>query len=121
MRLKSGLACAMITLSAVGVTANANADLRQCNSGNACMWGNNDYHWLIAERPGGQGRYINFGRQERNDEMDSWANKSGFYGCWYEDANGRGGRNRMDARDRDNNMAPWDSDEASSWRTRFGC
>ncbi|MDX3715578.1 peptidase inhibitor family I36 protein [Streptomyces europaeiscabiei] len=66
----------------------AHASLSECNANNMCMWGNNDFHWLIGERAHGSTTRTNM-TGDRNDEMDSWANRSATHtGCMAEHRNG---------------------------------
>lgn len=86
-----------------------------------CLWGNNDFKRKIADRAGGSGTIVNLSG-DANDEMDSWANRSASYtGCGFGAANGGGDRQTFGRNSNDNNVAPWNSDEISSWRTRYGC
>ncbi|GAB2732367.1 peptidase inhibitor family I36 protein [Streptomyces bullii] len=122
MRVKTALAAAMIVGAGLFTTQGvANAALSDCNSNNMCMWGNNDFRWMIGERAHGSGTWANLSG-DRNDEMDSWANRSASHtGCMAEHSNGSGDRQSMHRNDSDNNVAPWNSDEISSWRTTNGC
>jgi hypothetical protein len=59
---------------------------------------------------------------ERNDQMDSWANRSTTYdGCMTEHSNGGGDKQGMARANNDNNVSPLNSDEVTSWRTNGGC
>lgn len=103
-----------------GATA-AQASLSDCNANNMCMWGNNDFKWKIGERGDGS-KTVTGLYGDRNDEMDSWANRSASYdGCMYSNANGKGDRMTMWRNSHDDNVAPWNSDQVSSWRTKGGC
>jgi len=106
--------------SAFVAPAAAHAALSECNSNHMCIWGNNDYQWLIGERYHGGG--ITDLSGDRNNQMDSWANRSATYtGCMFSGANGSGDRQTMARNSSDNNVASWNSDEVSSWRTSSGC
>jgi hypothetical protein len=111
-----------IIVSAGFVTpAVASATLSDCPSNHMCMWGNNDFRWMIGNRSAGSGTITNLSG-DANDEMDSWGNRSASStGCMYGDANGSGDRQTMARNSNDNNVAPWNSDEVSSWRTANGC
>jgi hypothetical protein len=99
----------------------ANAALSDCDSGNMCLWGNNDYRWMLAERTAGSSSIENLSG-DANDEMDSWANKSTTYaGCMWATANGSGDRQTLGRNSHDNNVSPANSDEVSSWRTAYAC
>lgn len=111
-------------LATVGFLVNAvpaGAAFSQCNLDHMCMWGNNDFLWLIGERQHGNDVITNL-TGERNDEMDSWANRSiTLAGCMYQHSNGGGDQQLMAKGSSDSNVAPWNSDEVTSWRTKFGC
>ncbi|MDT0570620.1 hypothetical protein RM704_24710 [Streptomyces sp. DSM 3412] len=50
------------------------------------------------------------------------ANRSATHtGCMAEHSNGSGDKQDMHRNDTDDNVAPWNSDEITSWRTRNGC
>jgi hypothetical protein len=83
------------------------------------MWADNDFQVIIAERAGGGG--VTNLSNEADDEMESWANKSNYNACWWHEENGGGTGNNMPAVSNDRDMAPWDADEAQSWRTQNGC
>jgi len=120
MRVKKFVLGGMIAAAALVSPGMATASLSQCDTGNLCMWGNNDYDWLIGERAGNGGT-VNL-PSDVNDEMDSWANTSSTYsGCMYGDANGGGDKQTMRRVSRDNNVASWNSDEVSSWKTNGSC
>ncbi|MBA3310897.1 MAG: peptidase inhibitor family I36 protein [Nocardioidaceae bacterium] len=113
----------MVVLAAAGVggVQTAEAEFEDCNSGNVCMWGNNDYVWKIGERPKDGGVRSFDADSDRNDEMDSWANRTNLAAAAYSDAGGSGDCQTFHAASRDNNVAPWNSDEVSSWRTDQSC
>jgi len=110
----------MLAVTAFAVPGLARAALTDCASAQMCLWGNNDFNWKIADRSGGSGT-ITILSGSANNQMDSWANRSGYVGCMYGASNGTGGRQTMGANSNDNNVAPWNSDEVSSLRTRYGC
>ncbi|MEV4173702.1 peptidase inhibitor family I36 protein [Nonomuraea sp. NPDC049709] len=120
MRVKTLVLGGMIAAAAWVGPGMATADLNECDSGNLCMWGNNDYNWLIGERAGGGGTANLSG--SGNNQMDSWANTSSTYsGCMYADANGGGDKQTMGRVSRDNNVSSLNSDEVSSWKTNGSC
>lgn len=99
----------------------ASAALSDCPSNYMCMWGNNDFKWMIGKRFHGNETIANLSG-DANDEMDSWANRSATHiGCMFEHAGGGGARQTMAKVSSDNNVAPWHSDEITSWRTKNGC
>lgn len=121
MRIKLLLVGAMIAATAALAPAFASGALSDCNSGNMCLWGNNDYQWMIAERAAGSGTITNL-TGDADNQMDSWANRSASYnGCGYGGANGTGDTQQFNANSSDPNVAFFNSDEVSSWRTRYGC
>ncbi|WP_143740203.1 hypothetical protein [Micromonospora echinospora] len=99
----------------------AGAALSDCATNKMCLWGNNDYLWMIDSRDTGGSTIANLSG-DANDEMDSWANKSNTYaGCMWSDANGSGDRQALGLNSSDNNVSPANSDEVSSWRTAHAC
>lgn len=121
MRIKALVIGGIIASSAWAFSGAATAALSDCGSGRMCMWGNNDYMWKIGDRAAGEGDFKNLSG-DKNDAMDSWANKSGSYiGCMYGSANGTGDEQTMAKNSNDNNVSPLNSDEVTSWRTRYGC
>lgn len=119
-----------VFISAIALTApvvvssgiSAEATLSQCNSNHMCAWGNNDFNWLIAEQKHGQGSWLDPFSASENDETDSYANRSATYtGCLAQHTGGGGDRVTMAKNSNDNNLASWNSDEASSMRTKYGC
>lgn len=122
-RLFAVLALTVVALAtSLGTRAiqPAGASLSDCGSGRMCLWGNNDFKWKIGDRAAGGGVTNLTG--DANDEMDSWANRSASWtGCMYDDPNGSGSTDTMGKNSNDNNVAPWNSDDKSSWRTRYGC
>lgn len=121
MRVRSIIAMMIIVAASLGVYGSADAALSDCGTNRMCLWGNNDFKWKIGDRA--HGSYTITGLSgDANDEMDSWANRSATYtGCQYQHANGGGDRQTMSRNSNDNNVAPWNSDEVSSWRTAGGC
>lgn len=110
----------MVTGTALTLSLPASASLSACNSGNVCIWGNNDFEWLIGERSGGQAEIRNFSG-DANNANDSWANKSTFYGAAYDGFNGTGECSELAQYSTDNNIGFYDADDWSSWRTKYGC
>jgi hypothetical protein len=100
----------------------ADAALSQCTGSKMCVWGNNDFNWLIAAQDHGQGVIDVFNDANgENNQADSWANRSGTYnGCLY-DGQGTGALLTMGKTSNDNNVSVFDSDKTSSMRTNRGC
>ncbi|MEV5692231.1 MULTISPECIES: peptidase inhibitor family I36 protein [Micromonospora] len=122
MRIKNLIASAMIVgTGLLLVPGVASAALSDCDANKMCLWGNNDYKWMLNERDAGSSTIQNLSG-DANDEMDSWANKSSTYsGCMWSDANGSGDRQTLGRNQSDNNVSPANSDEVSSWRTAYSC
>ena len=121
MRVKGIIVAAMIGGTSLVSVGAAGAALSDCNSDKMCMWGNNDFAYLIGERNHGVETIYNM-PSATNDEMDSWANRSASYtGCMYQHNDGGGDKQTMGRNSKDNNVAPFNSDEVSSWRSKYGC
>ncbi|MBX5444090.1 MULTISPECIES: peptidase inhibitor family I36 protein [Sphaerobacter] len=119
MHKKSLLVALALALSSVAAAGSVQAELEECDSGHVCMWGNTDFNWLIGERPSGGGLVALSGAA--NNQMDSWANGSNTNAAGYDNWDGTGDCQTFHAFGRDNNVAFWNSDEVSSWRTNRGC
>lgn len=119
MRIKSLLIALALVASAVGAAQTARASFEQCPSNEVCLWGNNDFLWFIAHRSSGGGVAALTG--EANNQMDSWGNRSTRNAAGYGNSNGTGDCQTFAAGSRDNNVAWFNSDEVSSWRTDRGC
>ncbi|WP_306214342.1 peptidase inhibitor family I36 protein [Actinoplanes sp. RD1] len=121
MRIKTVVAGMIVAGAAALAPGVAHAALSDCDSNNMCMWGNNDFVFMIGERGHGSTTITNLSG-DNNDEMDSWANRSASYtGCMYSNAGGGGDKQTMARNSNDNNVSPLNSDEVSSWRTANGC
>jgi len=115
------LVAGAIAAAAIAVPGVASGALSDCGSNRMCLWGNNDFQWKIADRPHGSGTIVNL-TGDADNQMDSWANRSATYrGCGFGAAGGGGDRQYWERNSNDNNVAPWNSDEVSSWRTMHGC
>jgi hypothetical protein len=122
-RLRAGrwLAGLLILGAAATVPGVANSSFGECPSGQICLWGNNEFKWLIAHRGAGFTSVYNLSG-EANNEMDSWANRSGEHDvCGYGALYGGGDKQGWDSLHNDNNVSPWNSDEVSSWQGRTHC
>jgi hypothetical protein len=120
MRMRRIIATAVVALTGIGVSGGAQAAFSDCNAGRSCLWGNNDFIWLIGERAPGGGLQ-SFTGQDRNNQMDSWGNRTATNSAGYDGANGTGGCQTFAYGERDDNVAFYNSDEVSSWRTNGGC
>lgn len=119
MRVKSLLIALAFAATAAGAAQTTQASFEQCASGRVCMWGNNDFQWLLGSRAPGYGLWNLYG--DANDEMDSWANRSGQNAAAYSGFDGYADCQTFWKGGNDNNVGPWNSDEVSSWRTDRGC
>lgn len=111
------------TLAATGVlgfTSTAEAAFSDCDPGKVCLWGNNDFLWLLEERTAGSTTIVNL-NGESNNETDSWANRGTQTGAGFDNAGGSGDCINFTAGQSDNNLAFWNSDEVSAWRTKNAC
>lgn len=117
---------AAVVFASAGVVAAMPADaaLSECGTNKMCVWGNNDFKWLLAAQLHGQGDWLdvfNNGKDE-NDQQDSWANRSAMYtGCLADDVDGGGDRIRMPEASKDNDLAWFNSDSTDAMRTKYGC
>lgn len=122
MRSRSLLTVGAIAAACLVAPSSAVASLSECNSNHMCAWGNNDFRWKIAEQYHGQDPWLDPFNAEENDETDSWANRSATYtGCLAEHVDGEGDRLTMARASSDGNLAWFNSDMASSMRTKYGC
>jgi hypothetical protein len=121
MRIRLWLAAVVVASAAATVPGIASGSLSECKNGEMCLYGNNDWKWLISHRSASDSSLLNL-KGDANNEMDSWANKSLHYdACGYGGANGTGDRQYWKTNWNDNNVAPWNSDEISSWRGATFC
>lgn len=120
MRTKKVL---LIVLVLVGMTLGTarvtQAAFSDCYSGRVCMWGNNDFQWLIGNRSAGYGVVNLYG--DANNQMESWANRTGTHAAGYDGFDGYSNCQTFSKGGNDNNVAPWKADDVSSWRTDRGC
>lgn len=116
------VAVAIILAGPVLATAGpSSAALSDCTGTNMCMWGSNNFTFIIGQRQAGYSTIVNLSG-DANNQMDSWANKSSVYtGCMYDGINGGPGTQTMSKVSSDANVAPWNSDDVSSWKTAGGC
>ncbi len=111
-----------LALSGLAAPTHAQAYLSDCNANHMCVWGLNDFRWMIAERYHGNSDWLDPFTGEENDENDSWANRSVTYtGCMAEHVDGGGDRLTMAEGSSDKDMAWFNSNETSSMRTKYGC
>ena len=118
---KTLLAGAIIIGTSLTIAGTANAALTDCTGTQMCMWGNNDFVFLIAARTPLNSTIVNL-TGDANNEMDSWQNRSPTYdGCMWANNDGTGDAQTSHKADSDNNVSPLNSDEVSSYRARVGC
>lgn len=121
MKLATLLGAVILVGTGAVAAVPAQAALGDCPSDNMCIWENNNYSAGRDQRGHGQDSITRVSAALDND-MDSWANRSGTYGsCGWDGTNGTGDNQEWDATTRDNDVSVANSDEISSWRTRFGC
>ncbi len=121
MNLKALVLSAALVGSVVSVGSATAADIDNCASTSTCMWNSNDYQDKIAGRTHGDSD-IKYVGDKANNKMDSWANNSNTYqSCGYDGSNGTGDAQDWEENQHDSNVAPWNSDEVSGWRTKYGC
>ena len=114
----------LLALAGISAPVASSASLGQCDTNYMCVWGNNNYEWLIAKQYHGTSSWVDPFNNDtgENNQADSYANYSGTYtGCLADGAEGAGDKVTMPRGGRDDNLAYWNSDEASSMRTANGC
>lgn len=120
MRTKKVLLIGLFLVgTSFGTVHIAQADFSDCSSGRVCMWGNNNFQWLIGSRSPGYGVVNLYG--DSNNQMDSWANRTSTNAAGYDGYDGYATCQTFWRGGNDDNVAPWNSDEVSSWRTNRGC
>lgn len=119
MRPKVLLIALVLVGTALGAAHTTQAAYSDCGGNRVCLWGNNDFRWLIGQRSPGYG-WLNLSG-DRDDEMDSWANRTGTTSAAYSNYDGHGECQVLWRYSSDDNVAPWNSDQVSSWRTNGGC
>lgn len=124
MALKKFLVLGVLAASTVVAQPAAHAALSQCADNKVCVWGNNDYEWLLAAQLHGQRSWLdvfNNGKGE-NNQNDSWANKSSRHdGCGVDKVDGGGDRITFWRDSRDPDLAWFNSNFVSAMRTTNGC
>lgn len=123
MRLKNVLVAAILVTGGVaGAGVATAADIDNCGHTQTCMWDDNDYQDKIAARSEGSDEIRNLDPNTQEDKMDSYANNSDVYQtCAWSNRNGTGDSQDWEENEHDANVSPLNSDEVSSWRTKFGC
>lgn len=121
MKLATVLAASIVSASFTFVAAPSVAALSDCATNSTCIWANNNFGGSRQGRSHGQDEIKNVSAA-LNDAMDSWANRSATYkSCGYGGKNGGGDKQNWSETSNDNDVNPVNSDEVSSWRTKFGC
>lgn len=120
MRFAKFLVVAAVATAGLVPAAAAQADRGPCPANRSCLYGNNDFVFLIAGPRAPNYGILNLAG-EANDQMDSWINNSGTASRGYAHSGGSGDCQSFHAEDDDTNVASWNSDEVSSWRTDGGC
>ena len=119
MRIKIALAVAASMVSGLAWATPAMATEAQCLSNRACLFGNNDFDWLISMRTPNAG-LMNMSATV-NDKMDSWINRTNQSARGYEHADARGACQTFSSNTKEPNVSFWNSDEVSSWATDGKC
>ena len=121
--LRSGIVAGALLAAALATPGVAHASLSQCLTDKMCVWGNNNYEWLIAAQLHGQGVLDVFNDAAgENDAADSWQNRSNAYqGCLYDHSDGTHSLLTMPKASKNPNVSWTDSDKTSSMRTNAGC
>jgi hypothetical protein len=117
VRLVTGVVALWGTLAFAG--APATATFSQCSSNRVCLWGNNDYDWLLIQRSPGLG--VAALSSGINNRMDSWANRTTTNARGYDGSSGTGDCQTFARGSSDNNVNTFNSDEVSSTATNGGC
>jgi hypothetical protein len=117
---RSGITIAALALAGASASGGVQAAFSDCNANRSCIWGNNDYVWMLSERPAGQG-IETFHTTDKNNQMDSWGNRTSRNSSGYDGYLGGGDCQTFGFNSRDNNVSFWNSDEVSAWRTDRGC
>lgn len=115
---------------AVTAQAGSGSGLSECAEGRLCLWGNNDYVWMIHHRQtagdASSRTYNVTGDPDGvignvDNEMDSWANTGKHDTRGWSETDGRGRCQTFAAGSHDENVAFWNSDKISSTRADKGC
>lgn len=105
---------------ALGVSAAGAADASDaCNTGRVCLYGNTSWEWKIGDRAEGGGLATLGGTY--NDQMDSYRNITATNARVHANSDGSGDCVNVPRNSNDSNLAVWNDNEASSWRTDRGC
>jgi len=124
MRIKGLLVSGALAMSALAAPMTAEASLSECGTNYMCVWGNNNYVWLLTAQVHGQSNWMdtfNDGKGE-NNQNDSWANRSVTYtGCISDYVDGGGKRMQLSPGSSDGDLAWFNSNFADAIRTQGGC
>jgi Peptidase inhibitor family I36 len=111
------------TLVASGVTVGAaSADIDGCTGTQTCLWDDANFQGKLASRTQGEATIKNLSASADN-KTEAWANNSNTYKtCAWNGPNGTGDEDGSWHENTSNeNLAPWNADVMSSWRTKWGC
>lgn len=116
------LVLAAALVGAVVSGGAASADIDNCSGTQTCLWNNNSFQDKLGGRTHGEGTIRNLA-SENDNKMESWANNSNTYkSCAWDGRNGTGDDDgSWNENSSDDNVAPWNADTMSSWRTKYGC
>ena len=121
MRLKIALISLAVAAVPFAAVPAMSADIDGCASNKTCLWDDNNYQDKLSEHVEGYEFKINLSAANE-DRMDSWANNSNTYkSCGYSGQNMTGDTQSWNENSHDDNVSPLNSDEVSSYRTKYGC
>ncbi len=113
------VAGAMLIGTVAATAPMATASFSQCASNKVCLWGNNDYDWLLTSRSAGGG--VTKMPSGTLNRMDSWANRTTTDARGYDNDNGTGDCQNFTRGSSNSNVSVWNSDEVSSTATNGKC
>ena len=117
VRFLTGIVALLGTLAFAG--APATASFSQCGTDRVCLWGNNDYDWLLLTRTAGGGvQAMPYGTLNR---MDSWANRTTTNARGYDNTNGTGDCQTFTRGSSNPNVSVLNSDEVSGTARNGAC
>lgn len=121
--MRAGRLIAIFAISGAATLASsgaANAAFDDCASNRVCLWGNDNYVWLLTARGPGYG-LLALPNDDRNNQMNSWGNRTTTNARGYDSSTGTGDCQTFSRGGKDSNVAVWNDDEVSSTATNGGC
>lgn len=121
MNLKALVLAVSLAGSVISVGAASAHDIDNCSGTSTCLFDYNNWQNKVAGRTHGEGT-IEYVGDGANNKMGSWANNSDTYkSCGYDGSNGTGDQQEWNENSHDSDVAPWNNNEVSGWRTKYGC